>query len=530
MKLDFDYLVVGAGSAGCALAYRLAMKNRGAAVGLVEAGGRGRQPMVQIPLGFAFLLGKNSGNWGYESEAVPGLQNRRLNLPRGKMLGGTSSLNGMVYIRGQRQDFDGWAAAGNQGWSYDEVLPYFLKSEDSYREAGRFHGKGGPLDVSPVSDALPITEAFITAACNYGLPRNADFNGAEQLGVGLFDANTRNGRRHSSAHAFLGKMARPRNLSVLTGLQTDSVIWQGNRAIGLRCRRGSVALKLQANSEIILCAGVFNTPKILELSGVGDPERLRGLGIPIVSPLTGVGENLQDHLNMYVESEVRGERSYYDYVNSWRFLPTAAKWVFLRKGILANPAAVAGAFLTTVPGAERPDVQLHFAAAASRPDKNGWMRPIQATTAAACLIQPSSRGSCHVATADPRQPPRIQPNYLHTEDDRARSIRALRALREIMNTAPFADFVTSELRPGAALQSDEELLAHIQTNAESVHHAAGTCRMGHDEQAVVSQELKVHGTEGLRLADASVMPNVTSGNTHATCVMIAEKAADLIDS
>jgi choline dehydrogenase len=528
MSENFDYIVVGAGSSGCALANRLAATKPDSSVLLIEAGSRDWQPMVHIPLGFAFLLGGGSWNWGYESQAVTGLGGRQLNLPRGKMLGGTSSLNGMVYIRGQREDFDGWAEAGNSGWSFDEVLPFFKQFEDNYRSDDPYHGQGGALSISEVSEPLAITEAFIESACQFGLPRNDDFNGAEQRGAGFFDGTIRNGRRWSAARAFLNRASRPSNLTVRTSLEVLNLLWRGNRATSVCCRRGAKQLQFDAGSEIVLCAGVFNSPKLLELSGVGDAQRLTELGIPVVSDLPGVGENLQDHLNMYVESDVRAEETYFDYVNSWRILPTAARWVFTRRGILANPAAVAGAFFALDPASTRPDVQVHFAAAASRPDKNGWMQPIPGTTAAVCLIQPSSRGNCHIASSDPGAAPLIQPNFLDTQDDRERSLKALRTLREILAKAPFADFVASEIRPGSDRQSDDELLEYIRENAESVHHAAGTCKMGSDDQAVVDQELRVHGTEGLRLADASIMPTVTSGNTHATCIMIAEKAASMM--
>jgi len=528
VKTCFDFIVVGAGSSGCALAHRLAKSRPEAEVLLLEAGARDWHPMIHIPLGFAFLLGNNPGNWGYQTEPIPQLNQRRINLPQGKMLGGTSSLNGMVYIRGQREDFDAWAAAGNHGWSYEEVLPYFKRSEHYYRSDASYHGCGGPLHVTRVSEPLPITEAFIEAAHRYGLARNADFNGAQQRGVGLFEVNIRNGRRQSSARAFLDRAVRPANLTVATNLNVNHLNWQGRRVTGVHCEYRGRPLELQATHELVLCAGVFNTPKILELSGVGDPDRLSELGIPVVSPLRGVGENLQDHLNMYVESDIKEERTYYDYVSSWRFLPTIARWIFSRRGILANPAAVAGAFFVTDPSEERPDAQVHFAAAASRPNKHGWMTPIPAITAAACILKPSSRGSCHIHSSDAKAKPRIQPNYLSTEEDRSRSVKALRILREILATPPFADYVRGELRPGTAVSSDEQLLDYIRNHADTVHHSVGTCRMGKDDRAVVDAQLRVYGTKGLRVADASIMPIIPSGNTHAGCVMIGERAADFI--
>jgi len=485
--------------------------------------------MVHVPLGFAFLLGDTPGNWSYQTEPIPQLGGRQLDLPRGKMLGGTSSLNGMVYVRGQREDFDGWAAAGNPGWAYEDVLPYFKRSEHHHRGGDLYHGGSGPLFVTPVVEPLPITAAFIEAAAGYGLNRNADFNGVRQAGVGLFEANIRKGRRHSAAGAFLGK-ARPTNLTVLTHLNVRFLRWQRKRVTGLHCERRGKPLDLAAAREVILSAGVFNTPKILELSGVGDPDRLAGLDIPVVSALRGVGENLQDHLNAYVESSIKEERTYHDYVSSWRFLPTVARWLFGRRGILGNPAAVAGAFFSTDPADERPDTQVHFAAAASRPDEKGRMVPIPAITGSVCFLRPSSRGSSHIHSRDAEAAPHIQPNYMSTEEDRIRTIEAIRILRDILATPPFADHVEEEIRPGASVSSDEDLLEYIRNHGDSVHHAVGTCKMGNDDGSVVDDQLRVHGTEGLRVVDGSIMPTITSGNTHAACVMIGEKAADLISA
>ena len=528
MKTRFDFILVGAGSSGCALAHRLAQQNPGTEIALLEAGARDWRPMIHVPLGFAFLLGDGPGNWGYRTEPIPQLNERQLDLPRGRMLGGTSSLNGMVYIRGQREDFDAWAAAGNEGWSYEDVLPYFKRSEHHHGGDDSYHGSEGPLFVSEVLEPLPITEAFVAAACRYGLDRNTDFNGARQRGVGLFEANIRNGRRHSTARAFLNRTMRSSNLTVLTHVNVSSLRWRGKRVTGLDCECRGKPLELQATREVVLCAGVFNSPRILELSGVGDPDRLTGLGIPVVSSLRGVGENLQDHLNTYVESSIVKERTYYDYVSSWRALPTVARWIFGRRGILGNPAAVAGAFLASDPTDDRPDTEVHFAAAASRPNEKGWMIPIPAITASACFLRPTSRGSCHIHSRNAEAAPLIQPDYLSTEEDRIRTLAGVRILRDILGTSPFADHVSSELRPGAGVSSDDDLLDYIRDNADTVHHAVGTCKMGNDDRAVVDDQLRVYGTEGLRVADGSIMPTITSGNTHASCVMIGEKAADLI--
>jgi choline dehydrogenase len=528
MRTRFDFIVVGAGSSGCTLAHRLAQLQPQAEVLLLEAGSRDWHPMIHVPLGFAFLLGRNSRNWGFQTDPVPQLAGRRLDLPQGRMLGGTSSLNGMVYVRGQREDFDSWAAAGNAGWSYDEVLPYFRRSEHYHGRDEAYHGHGGPLQVAAVGEPLPITEAFLEAARRYGLRANADFNGECQRGVGFFDANTLNGRRHSAARAFLARRVRPPNLTVHTHLQAASLLWRGNRAQGIECHHHGRSVSLYADCEIALSAGVFNTPKLLELSGVGDPARLGALDIPVVSPLRGVGENLHDHLNAYVECAIESERTYYDFVSSWRLLPTLGRWVFARKGILRNSAAIAGAFFSTDPADGRPDAQVHFAPSASRLDQRGWMIPIPAITAAVCVLQPGSRGHSHVCSRDVSIAPRIQPNYLDTAEDRRRSVRALRILREILSTPPFADHVSGELRPGPAASSDEELLDYFRSESASVHHCVGTCKMGCDDRSVVDAQLRVHGVEGLRVADASIMPTITSGNTHAACVMIGEKAADMI--
>jgi choline dehydrogenase len=445
VKTRFDFIVVGAGSSGCALAHHLTQFNPDADIALLEAGERDWRPMVHVPLGFAFLLGDRPGNWSYRTEPIPQLGGRQLDLPRGKMLGGTSSLNGMVYVRGQREDFDGWAAAGNPGWAYEDVLPYFKRSEHHHRGGDPYHGGTGPLFVTPVVEPFPITAAFIEAASRHGLNRNADFNGVRQAGVGLFEANIRKGRRHSAARAFLGK-ARPTNLTVLTHANVRSLRWQRKRVTGLHCERRGKPLDLVATREVILSA------------------------------------------------------------------------------------AVAGAFFSTDPADARPDTQVHFAAAASRPDEKGRMIPIPAITASVCFLRPSSRGSSHIHSKDAEAAPHIQPNYMSAEEDRIRTVEAIRILRDILATSPFADHVEEEIRPGASVSSDEDLLEYIRNDGDSVHHAVGTCKMGNDEGSVVDDRLRVHGTEGLRVADGSIMPAITSGNTHAACVMIGEKAADLISA
>ncbi|WP_048307069.1 GMC family oxidoreductase [Halomonas sp. PR-M31] len=527
MTQRYDYVVVGAGSAGCAAAYRLA-KNSDAQILLLEAGGRDNKLAMRMPIGFSSLLGEGPSNWGYRSEPEPHLDGLRVALPRGKVLGGCSTINGMVYIRGQREDYDGWAQAGNPGWAFEDVLPLFKRSEHHWNGASDYHGSGGPLNITPVTCKMPVGDAFIAAAEQAGIPRNTDFNGPVQEGVGYFDATIARGRRHSSARAFLRRGVKPSNLHVVTGFEAARLIVEGRRAVAVEGSFKGQHRRFDAGEEIVLCAGTFNSPKLLELSGIGQASRLAALDIPVRMDLPGVGEHLQDHANSYLYFATRGCDSYFEHIRSRRLPLTLLDYLVRRRGIFANPAAQIGAFLRLDPRASRPDTQIHFAAAAARADDTGKLTPIPGVCASICQLRPGSRGNVHIHSARPDQAPAIRFNYLSREEDQQFQLRALHKLRDIFAQPALADFLEAELPPLAGIESDEELLQAIRKNLESVHHPAGTCRMGTGDDAVVDPQLRVHGIEGLRVADASIMPTLISGNTHAASVMIGEKVAELM--
>lgn len=529
-KLSYDYIVVGAGSAGCAAAYRLAL-NSEASVLLIESGNGAGGFQYRMPIGFALLMAEGKGNWNYRTQPEPGLAGRQLEMPRGRVMGGCSSINGMVYIRGQREDFDNWAALGNTGWGYDDVLPLFKRSEDYYGGADSFHGANGPLYVGEVNSPMPIADAFIEAAIASGIPSNTDFNGARQEGVGYYDATIKHGVRQHTGRAFLSSGQIPDGLEIVTGFDVHRVGFEGNRAaqvIGNRRGQGGAPLSIAAREEIILCGGAYNSPKMLELSGIGQAQRLQSLDIPVIADLPAVGENLQDHCNNYVFYDVPGATTYYDHVKPLRAPLTLMQYLLGKRGIFANPAAIVGAFFKLDGSGDRPDCQVHFAAAASRPNAKGNLVPVPGICASICRIQPRSVGYSHIVSNSFDTAPDIAVNFLADPDDCRFQVEAVRKLREIMATPPISNMLGEELPPLAGLEDSASLLQGIRENAESVHHPVGTCRMGVDDEAVVTPDLKVRGTQGLRVADASIMPRITSGNTHAACVMIGEKLADLV--
>ena len=523
----FDVIIVGAGSAGCALAYRVAA-NSDLSVLLVEAGSPARNPMLHIPLGFAFLLKDHPNNWCYRTQPERHLAQREVELPRGKVLGGCSAINGMVYVRGQAADYDRWAELGNDGWSYQEVLPYFRRSEHHHDGANSYHGQDGPLWVGAVDNEFPICDAFIEAAQQAGHAANSDINGTTQEGVGFFPTNIKKGRRHSSASAFLSAGKRLPNLCVLTHTMTQRVLFDGLRATGIECISNGQRTVFHAKHEVILSAGAINSPKILELSGVGQASLLQQHDIPLVQHLPGVGENLHDHWNSYIKRSVTSGATYYSESKPAAIMRNLLRYLVTRRGFISNPAALVAVFYKALDEAERADALIHFAPAASNVDAKGNLVPIDGITVASCGVRPTSRGSTHIHSADAEQPPAITVNFLQTEHDQQVAIAAFKKAREICEGDALTPFGGAELEPGIAIGSDADILDYIRTTGEPVHHLAGSCRMGNDELAVVDSALRVRGVDNLRVADASIMPELVSGNTHAACVMIAEKAADLV--
>jgi len=524
---EYDVVVVGAGSAGCALAYRLAKSTR-LRILLLEAGSPAKNMMLHIPLGFAFLLKEHKNNWSYKTEPEPDLNQREIELPRGKVLGGCSAINGMVYVRGQKEDYDRWAELGNSGWSYDEVLPYFKVSEDCENGANQYHGVGGPLWVGNVRNEFPICEDFIQAAQSAGHKRNNDINAESQEGVAYFPHNIKNGKRLSSASAFLEAGKGLDNLTVIPYANVKRVVVEQGKATAVECEINGSPKRFAVNKEVVLCGGAINSPKILEMSGIGQSDLLNKLNIPVVHELPGVGENLHDHWNTYLIRAVTQGETYFTESKPLRMLKNLFRYIFKKEGFLSNPAALIAVFYKSSPDVGRADSQIHFAPAASEKDSKGNMVPIEGVTTASCNLRPSSRGSTHINSADLEDTPSIKVNYLQTEEDQKVAIEAFKRSREIFEASSLQSYGGEELQPGAEVRSDEEILTYIRDTGEPVHHLAGSCKMGSDDMAVVDTELKVHGVESLRVADASIMPEIVSGNTHAACVMIGEKAADMI--
>ena len=524
---SYDYIIIGAGSAGCALASRLS-REASRHVLLLEAGGPDRHPMIHVPLGFAFLMKDRSVNWCYQTEPEPELDYRKIAWPRGKVVGGSSAINGMVYIRGQREDYAAWAAAGNPGWSWEEILPFFVASEHNTRGADALHGSGGGLWVDEVGPPLECTDLFIQAGVSIGLPFNTDFNGPSQEGIGRYQVNVRNGVRQTAATSFLKPALKRANLELATHALAEKLLLDGERVAGVQYRQKDKVLRVAARRSVILCGGSINSPQLLELSGIGNPAVLEPLGIATRHALPGVGENMQDHLTINVQQGLRNVRTFAEETTPLGLLRNALRWGIRREGLLIHPACQAGAFLRSSPAVGRPDAQIHFTPAAGRLDARGNLVTVPGTTATVCNLRPSSRGSVHVRTPFPDYPPAIRANYMATEADRRVMIDAVRRVREIFASSVFDGYREAEIRPGVNCSSDEQILAFIRREAESVYHPVGTCAMGAGENAVVDHRLRVHGLEGLRIADASVIPDIISGNTNALCVAIGLKAAGML--
>ncbi len=524
---SFDYIVVGAGSAGCVLANRLSASGRHKVL-LLEAGGPDRNLWIHIPLGYSKLFTDRNVNWMYETEPEPGLDGRRIFQPRGKVLGGSSSINGLIYIRGQKEDFDLWRQLGNTGWSYEDVLPYFRRAEDQVHGADDYHGAGGPLAVSDQSETHPLADAFIAAGEELGIPRNADFNGASQEGMGYYQMTSRNGVRCSTAKGYL-KPARGRaNLRVETQAQATRVIFEGKTAKGVEFRQDGTLKSASAEGEVILCGGAFNSPQLLELSGVGAGSQLQPLGIPVVHDAPFVGENLQDHLQARLILRCKQPITINDqYNNLFRRVGIGLRYIFERKGPLTISAGCGAAFYKTGPELATPDIQIHFLLFST--DKMGQaLHDFSGFTASVCQLRPESRGTVHIKSADPSATPAIRPNYLSAETDRRTMVEGMKKMRAILQAEAMKPYLAEEVSPGPAVASDAEWLAYIRRIATTIYHPTSTCAMGVDEQAVVTPELKVIGVDRLRVADGAVMPRVVSGNTNAAIVMIGEKAADMI--
>jgi len=526
-EVTYDYIVIGAGSAGCVLANRLSAGGKHSVL-LVEAGPRDRCWWIHVPLGYGKTMFSPTVNWCSWSAPVPALDNRSIYAPRGKVLGGTSSINGMICIRGQPQDFDAWREEGNPGWGWSDVLPYFRKLENHCFGASEHHGAGGPLTISAVDEHSELAGAFIDAAAHAGLPRNGDFNGPTQEGVGFFQVATRNGRRASTAQAYLKPAAKRPNLTVETDALVDRVAIEDGKAVGVDYRTGGGRRRARANGEVIVSAGAFGSPLVLQRSGVGDGKLLARHGIAVVHHLAGVGRNLQDHLQFRICYRCRQPVTTNDDLNRpHRRIVVGLKYLLWRKGPLATGINLAGVFARVRPDADRTEVQFHFGTL-SADAQGGKVHPFSGFTIAGYVLRPESHGTVSLAGPDPALPPVIEPNCLATEYDRETLLLGAKLARHIAAMPPLQRYVAEELDPGADSTSDEQLMSFIRRNANGLMHPVGTCKMGRDADAVVDERLRVHGVGRLRVVDASIMPAVTSGNTNLPTIMIGEKASDMI--
>ncbi len=524
----FDYLVIGGGSAGCVLAARLS-EDPSVSVCLLEAGPVDKSVLIHCPAGLAVLAQSSQANWAFQTVPQPGLNGRRGYQPRGKVLGGSSSVNAMCYVRGTREDYDRWAAEGAPGWSFDDLLPYFKKSEHNERGSDAWHGSGGPLNVMDLRSPNRFGPVFVEAAAQAGYPKNADFNGPVQEGVGLYQVTHKNGERCSAAKAYLTPNLGRKNLTVMTGAHTTRILMEGKRAVGVEVRVNGALQQLKATREVLLSAGSLQSPQLLMLSGIGPGAELQKHGIAVVHESSGVGANLHDHVDVVQVVDTPGLTELFGLslpgaVNAIRGI---FEWRNARKGILTTNFAEAGGFIKSTPDEALPDLQLHFVIGklidhGRKPSfGHGYSCHV-------CLLRPKSRGSLKLASADPFSAPLIDPNFLAERDDLGRLLRGFKILRNILQQPTLVGYRGQELPASAGAQTDAQIEQFIRNHADTIYHPVGTCRMGTGAWAVVDTQLRVHGVQGLRVVDASIMPSIIGGNTNAPVIAIAEKAADLI--
>lgn len=525
-----DYVIVGAGSAGCVLANRLSESGK-YSVCLLEAGPPDKSMWIHIPIGYGKTMFNEKLNWGFYTDPDPNMLNRKIYWPRGKTLGGCSSINGLIYVRGQREDYDRWGELGNEGWSWDECLPFFRRLENNDLGPGPTRGTDGPLNATSIKTKHELVEALIESAGRHGIPRLSDFNTGQQEGAGYYQLTTRNGKRCSTAVAYLRPARQRSNLRVETEAQVMKILMEGRRAVGIVYRKGNVEHTIRANKEVVLSAGALQTPQLLQLSGIGPAPLLQEFGIPVVHNMPGVGENLQDHLQMRLIYEVTKPITNNDQLRTvWGKAKLGMQWAFFRGGPLAIGINQGAIFCRALPEeSQTPDIQFHFGTL-SADMAGGQIHDFSGCTYSVCQLRPESRGYVRIRSDNPFEAPSMQPNYLSAELDRRTAVAGVKFARRIASTEPMKSLMKREYRPGHEARTDDEILHFCREYGATIFHPSGTAKMGQvsDPMAVVDARLKVHGIEGLRVVDASIMPTLVSGNTNVPVVMVAERASEFI--
>ena len=527
---EFDYVIVGAGAAGCVLANRLSESGKNT-VAVVEAGGNDNHIWIKVPAGFNKTVYNDKLNWGYETAPGPHIDGRQIKFPRGKVLGGSGSINGHLYVRGQSADYDTWAQLGCRGWSWSDVLPYFKRAETRAGGSDEVRGRSGPLHIQDQVDPHPLCQAFMDANEALGLPRSPDYNGGDQEGTTLYQQMMRGGRRWSPVDAYLRPVLGRANLKVITRALVERVDLEGKRATGITYRQDGKPHSIKARRDVILSGGAINTPQLLQLSGIGNADDLGAIGVAVKHALPGVGRNLRDHYATRVSALVKGSGSLNERSRGLALVGEVIRYALTRKGLLSSSPSHAGGYFKTRPGLDSPDMQLYFAPASYAPGSYGTaeLDRVPGMTLGCSQLRPESTGHVKALSADPAAKPEIQPNYLAVQHDRDALLAAMKYLRKLLQTPPLKDYVIEENLPGPAVQSDEQWMAYARTTGSTTYHPVGSCKLGTDPMAVVDpQSMRVIGLTGLRVADASCMPTMVSGNTYAATNMIAEKASDLI--